>query len=75
MTDTPSKQLGIDTRSLLVREINLLVTATAEIEAQSTGSDFFAVEADFYRLLAVNCDERARMAETFMRQVKEGFGD
>ena len=45
------------------------------MEAQSTGSDFFAVEADFYRLLAVNCDERARMAETFMRQVKEGFGD
>ena len=35
MTDTPSKQLGIDTRALLVREINLLVTATAEIEAQA----------------------------------------
>ncbi len=75
MSDKPIKELSIDMRALLVREIGFLITATAEMEAQSTGNDFFAVEADLYRLLAVNCEERARMAEAFKRQAKEGFGD
>jgi hypothetical protein len=63
MTDAASEQPGLDLRVLLVRQISSLVWATAQMCAEAGRGDVLAIEASLYRLLAGNCEQKAKMAE------------
>lgn len=49
--------------TLLVRQVKGLVTATADIIAESTGRDPLEIEAQLHRALAVNCETAAQTAQ------------
>ncbi len=58
----------IDLNLVLVRQVSALVRETANILCDSPEpSEVLLVEAHLYRLLAVNCEEKARMAEELGR--------
>lgn len=48
---------------LLVRQVKGLVTATADMIAESTGRDPLEIEAHLHKVLAANCDEAAQTAQ------------
>jgi hypothetical protein len=54
-------ETGFET--LLVRQVKGLVTATADIIAESTGRDPLEIEAHLHKVLAVNCETAAQMAQ------------
>ncbi len=54
-------ETGFET--LLVRQVKGLVTATADIIAESTGGDPLEIEAHLHKVLAVNCETAAQMAQ------------
>ena len=53
-------ETGFET--LLVRQVKGLVTATADIIAESTGGDPLEIEAHLHKVLAVNCETAAQTA-------------
>jgi hypothetical protein len=48
---------------LLVRQVKGLVTATADIIAESTGRNPLEIEARLHKVLAVNCETAAQTAQ------------
>lgn len=54
-------ETGFET--LLVRQVKGLVTATADIIAESTGGDPLEIEAHLHKVLAVNCETAAQTAQ------------
>jgi hypothetical protein len=61
-------QEEIDLNLVLVRQVSALVRETANILCDSPEpSEVLLVEAHLYRLLAVNCEGKARMAEELGR--------
>jgi hypothetical protein len=61
----------IDLRVVLVRQVSALVSETANILCDSPEpSEVMRVEANLYRLLVVNCEEKARMAEEMGAQAR-----
>jgi hypothetical protein len=63
MTQADSPETGFAIETLLVRQVKGLVTATADLIAESTGGDPLEIEAGLYELLAVNCEEAAQIAK------------
>jgi hypothetical protein len=69
----PAANVALEIEDLLNRQVSSLVSATADAVA-ATGSSMsvLELEAHFYRSLAVNCENKARMMEGFAkRQPKE----
>jgi hypothetical protein len=54
-------ETGFET--LLVRQVKGLVTATADIIAESTGGDPLEIEAHLHKVLAINCETAAQTAQ------------
>jgi hypothetical protein len=56
-------QIETGFETLLVRQVKGLVTATADIIAESTGGDPLEIEAHLHKVLAVNCETAALTAQ------------
>jgi hypothetical protein len=71
VTEAESPETGFSVETLLVRQVKGLVSATADLIAESTGEDPLKIEASLFKLLAVNCEEAERLAEAISKAEPE----
>jgi len=66
----------LDPAHLLVFQVSAIVSATAEALVQSgvTSDHVLTVEAGLYRILADNCDDKAKMMSAFAKDAADRAG-
>jgi hypothetical protein len=62
---TDRTEFDLDIEGLVVRQVNEMVRAAADVMAKGSGDSVFAMEALLYRALAVNCEAKEKMARAF----------
>ena len=73
MTQQDAPEAGFAVEMLLVRQVKGLVTATADLIAESTGGDPLGIEADLYKIVAASCEAAAKTAEEMAAAEDEGL--
>ncbi len=62
---------GLDIFSLLVLQVSSLVSCTADAISRARSDDnVLDLEAELYRMLAVNCGDKAKMAEESLQHFR-----
>src|SRR4051812_37395539 len=65
--------MALDLETILVRLVTAMVQETVDMLGEEDAVEKLKLEAYYHRLLAVNCDEKARLADGFAEAfAKEG---